>query len=649
MIYVFELMGRSMTLDNILRCGYTFTPEEYELETKYVMTTAFMLIVATLLSIITVLFYSIGDEINALLHAIGTSLSFVALVLSRIVGKDNYQKLAYIMMLLFTLLIMYSYTLIGDMYPISAWIVIQILASFLVLDTSVAIVISIIYFLFFSFMPVPVEYPIFSFIFLKIIPVFVALVLIYLVEKKFNTAIISLENANKLLEERVSSRTKDIEAEKLKLDHQAHYDFLTDLPNRNKFHKEIQEWIQRHAEQKTQFSLFFIDLDRFKRVNDSLGHNAGDKVLKIIASGIKMLIDEKSFVARISGDEFTLLFEHENNAVDAVKALANNIILEIEKSIILGETKLYISASIGISCYPHNAQYYEDLIQYADTTMFEAKVQGRGTYKFYDEKMTHRVKDMVLMETEIYDGIKRDEFMLSFQPQVDIRTEKISGMEILVRWQHPKLGFCSPNDFIPLAEETGAIIALDHYILEKGMEQTALWKRMGYEIPRISFNFSTKHLHQKGFVAFIEELLVKTSCKGEWIELEITESHIVANIEESIVVLNALKSLGITIAIDDFGTGYSSLTYLKKLPADKLKIDKSFIEKILDNHVDMTITKAIIEIGNSLKLTVIAEGVETEVQKEYLHAHACYHVQGHYYYESMLVAEIEEKGIFQLL
>jgi len=489
----------------------------------------------------------------------------------------------------------------------------------------------------------------FQYVMMQLTPVLIGLILIYIIEKKFSKTIVLLEDSNKNLEEKINERTKDIEEEKLKLDYQAHYDFLTDLPNRNKFHKEIQEWIHRHSEQKTQFSLFFIDLDRFKRVNDSLGHNAGDKVLKIIASRIKILIDEKSFFARISGDEFTLLFEHGKDAVDAVKALANNIILEIEKSIVLGEAKLYISASIGISCYPHNAQYYEDLIQYADTTMFDAKVQGRGTYKFYDEKMTHRVKDMVLMETEIYDGIKRDEFILSFQPQVDIRTENISGMEILVRWQHPKLGFCSPNDFIPLAEETGAIIALDHYILEKGMEQTVLWKRMGYVIPRISFNFSTKHLHQKGFVAFIEELLAKTGCKGEWIELEITESHIVANIEESIVVLNALKSLGITISIDDFGTGYSSLTYLKRLPADKLKIDKSFIEKISDNQVDMTITKAIIEIGNSLKLTVIAEGVETEAQKEYLHAHACYHVQGHYYYKSMIVSEIEEKGIFQLL
>jgi EAL domain-containing protein (putative c-di-GMP-specific phosphodiesterase class I) len=278
--------------------------------------------------------------------------------------------------------------------------------------------------------------------------------------------------------------------------------------------------------------------------------------------------------------------------------------------------------------------------------MFEAKIAGRGTFKFYDEEMTHRVEKMVLMETEIYDAIDRNEFMLSFQPQVDMRTNAISGMEVLVRWLHPKFGMFLPNDFIPLAEDTGAIIALDYYILRKGMEQIVAWKQKGYDMPRVSFNFSTKHLHQKGFVPFIEELLEQTGCKGEWIELEITESHIVSNIEESIVILNRLKSLGITISIDDFGTGYSSLTYLKRLPADKLKIDKSFIEKISENEVDMTITKAIIEIANSMGLTVIAEGVETEAQKEYLVANECYHVQGHYYYESMLVDEIEKKGIF---
>ena len=630
-----------MNLDNILRCGYTFTSKEYELETKYIMTTAFLMIVGTFLSIITGIFYMIGDETATFLHAIGASLSISSIFLARLVSKNDYHKLVYFMMMMFTLLIMYSYYLLGDLYPISAWIIIQILASFLVLETIVAIVITCIYFIFFFFLSMPFTVHTFSFIALKIIPVFVGLVLVYFIERKFTRVICSLEDSNKLLEKRVLNRTKEIEIEKERLYHQAHFDFLTDLPNRNKFHQEIQTWIKHHAKEQKHFSIFFIDLDRFKRVNDSLGHNVGDKVLQIVASRVKELIPKDAFFARISGDEFTLLLIHDN--LDKVRNMAKTLIKIIEKPISLEENKLYISASIGISCYPEHSVYYADLIKYADTSMFEAKKVGRGTYKFYAEEMTHKVEEIVLMEAEIHSALDNEELVLFYQPQVDIRTNTVMGIEVLVRWRHPTLGLFFPDSFIPLAEDTGVIIILDYYVLRKGMKQIVSWKNQGLDIPRISFNFSTKHLQQKGFVSVLKDLLEETNCRGEWIELEITESHIMSNIEEAIAILDEIRKLSITIAIDDFGIGYSSLGYLKLLPADKLKIDKSFISKLLENSVDMTISKAIIDIGNSIGLTVIAEGVETEEQQEFLRHNGCYYVQGFLYYEAMSVTELEQK------
>jgi len=637
-----------MNIKSLLRSGYTFTPNEYELETKYMVTNAilyFMLLVYP----IPIFLYYLNDSLEKSgAYILAMCVTLFSIYFARVVGKDNYTKLVYLSVSLYTLAIFYGYYVEPNYTPVSAWILILIITSFLVTNIITGVYISVGYFGYLLFMNTYIlQYHSYEYILLEMAPITIGLFVVYMFEQKFITTILLLEKSNTELELKVEERTKALKDEKEQLDYQAHYDFLTDLPNRNKFHKEIQEWISFHAQAQTHFSLFFIDLDRFKRVNDSLGHSAGDKVLQIVASRVKELIHTDAFFSRISGDEFTLLLAH-NTDINEVKSMAIDLIKTIEKPIEFEESKLYISASIGISCYPENAQYHKDLIKYADTTMFEAKVAGRGTFKFYDEEMTHKVKEMVLMETEIYEALDKNEFILSFQPQVDMRTDTISGMEVLVRWRHPKLGMFLPNDFIPLAEDTGAIIALDYYILRKGMEQIVVWKKMGYDIPRISFNFSTKHLHQKGFVLFIEELLVETGCKGEWVELEITESHIVSNIEESIVILNTLKSLGITISIDDFGTGYSSLTYLKRLPADKLKIDKSFIEKISDNEVDMTITKAIIEIANSMGLTVIAEGVETEAQKEYLMVHECYHVQGHFYYEAMLTEEIEEKGIFTI-
>ena len=629
-----------MQLNDFLRCGYTFTPEEYELETRYVFTIAALGIISIFLIIVMLIYYFLHDYYNALVHGVGALVSIISIYIARKIGKDNYIKLVYIMSIFFLLLIMYAYYLTPNIYPISAWIIIQILASFLVLNIRLGILITIIFSIYIIMINSILGYDSFEYILLKISPVVIGVGLVAMIEKKFMRTISLLESSNKYLEKRVIERTKDIEKEKEKLDYQAHYDFLTEIPNRNKFYSEIQRWIKDDLDHTLQFSLLYIDLDRFKRVNDSLGHDAGDNVLKVIARRIQDIIPQEAFFSRISGDEFSLLLAHGDD-ISEVEEMAKRVIEAIEMPIIFKKQTLYLSASIGVSCYPKNSVYYADLIKYADTTMFEAKKVASGTYKFYKKEMTHRIKEVILIDSEIHAALDSDTLLIYYQPQIDTRTKTIVGLEALVRWNHPTQGFIYPDAFIPYVEETGVIIALDYFILKKGMMQIVAWKEMGLNIPRISFNFSTKHLQQKGFVEYIKALLLETNCKGSWIELEITESHIMENIDESINVLQALKALNITIAIDDFGTGYSSLTYLKRLPADKLKIDKSFIEKIPDNSVDMTITNAIIHIGNSLGLKIVAEGVETVLQERYLAKQGCYYVQGYIYYEPMSKEDME--------
>ena len=629
-----------MKLYNFLRCGYTFSPEEYELETRYILTTAALIMVSFVLFFVSIIYYITGDMKNVVLHSIGVLLSVFTIYIVRKIGKNNYTKLVYTMSILFLSLILYGYYYDPMYHPVSTWIIIQILVSFLVLNVTAGAIIGIVFSVFIIFMNNILEYNSLQYILLKITPVFIGIVLIYMIEKKFVRTILLLEDSNKHLEERVQRRTQEIQSEKDRLDYQANYDFLTKLPNRNNFQNEIQKWINSDKDKKLKFSLFYIDLDRFKRVNDSLGHTIGDKVLQMVAIRVKNLIDEKTFFARISGDEFTLLSRLTEEK--EVRKLVTKLIEVIEKPIVLSDNKLYISASIGISRYPENSVYYADLIQYADTSMFEAKLIGRGTYKFYADEMTHKVTETVLMETEMHRALDEHEFVLFYQPQIDIRTEDVSGIEVLVRWNHPTHGLLSPYKFILLAEETGMIISLDYYVLKKGMEQIVHWKKDGVVIPRISFNFSTKHLQENIFIDVMKNLMHETGCKAEWIELEITESHIMSNVEESVSILNSLRELGITIAIDDFGTGYSSLSYLKSLPTDKIKIDKSFIDNITEDEVDKTIIKAIIDIAYSIGLTVVAEGVETEEQRDYLYISGCNHIQGYFYYKPMDSLAIEK-------
>ena len=414
------------------------------------------------------------------------------------------------------------------------------------------------------------------------------------------------------------------------LSHLAHHDTLTELPNRTLLHDRLFQAIQKAKRDDAKFAVLFLDLDHFKEINDSLGHDVGDEVLKEVSKRFKSIMRQEDTLARLGGDEFTVIMENLKEGQDA-SILAQKLLTSLSKPVIVNENFLYLSCSIGISLYPSDGDSVQDLLKYADAAMYKAKEEGRSNFQFYSAEMTALAFERVVMEASLRSGLESEEFEVYYQPQVNARAQKIVGMEALVRWQHPKMGLVFPSKFIPLAEATGLIIKLDRYIMKTAMQQVSRWYADGLSPGVLALNLSIKQLQQKDLISFVESLLLETGCKAEWVEFEVTESQIMKNVQEAIGVLKQLSQLGVMIAIDDFGTGYSSLSYLKRLPIDKLKIDQSFVRDLPDDEEDAAITKAVIVLAQSLKLDIIAEGVETKEQKEFIVESGCSNIQGYYY------------------
>ena len=429
----------------------------------------------------------------------------------------------------------------------------------------------------------------------------------------------------------------------LELHHQAHHDDLTGLPNRTLFKDRLSQAIISAKRHDSKFALLFIDLDQFKKINDTLGHHIGDHVLIEAALRLQNCIREEDTIARLGGDEFTIILKDVNNLQD-ISNIAQKIINDMKEPIPIKGHELYISASVGISLYPQDALSEEDLIKFADTAMYKAKDEGRDNFQFYTATMTAFAFERVVMDASLRIAIKEDQFVVYFQPQIDLKTDKITGMEALVRWSHPNLGLVPPTKFIPVAQESGLIIEIDKIVMKKAMRQFVVWREEGFDPGVLALNLSMKQLNEENFTTLLLETMSGLNFKPSWLELEVTEGQVMNNPELSIQKLKTLSDLGVEIAIDDFGTGYSSLSYLKKLPLDKLKIDQSFIRDIPDDEEDMAITKAIIALGKSLNLKLIAEGVETKEQKEFLIQNGCQFMQG-YFFSQPLPAD----GVTELL
>lgn len=412
-----------------------------------------------------------------------------------------------------------------------------------------------------------------------------------------------------------------------RLYHMAHHDALTQLPNRVLFLQRLDQHLR--VEPSHSLAVFYCDLDRFKIINDSLGHEQGDQVLQLLAQRLRDLAGDANDVARLSGDEFALMLAGPAVDRDAAAALAARILESLSRPCKVDEQELFVTASVGISLAPADGEDARSLLKQADVAMYRAKELGRNNHQFYAAEMGVKAVHRLNMETALRRAVERQEFCLHYQPQLDLQNQRVTGMEALIRWQHPELGLVPPDEFIPLLEETRLIEEVGDWVLETACRQGQLW-RESFDMPlRMAVNLSGRQFTDNRLLRRLSRILDETGFDRQLLELELTESVIMRDDRHSVRVFNALWDMDVRIAIDDFGTGYSSLSYLKRFPIDTLKIDRSFIRDITSDPDDAAIVRAIIAMANSLNLQVVAEGVETVEQREFLLATGCHLMQGY--------------------
>ena len=408
----------------------------------------------------------------------------------------------------------------------------------------------------------------------------------------------------------------------------AYFDSLTGLPNRLLFRDRLNQEIAAARRHASKVALLFIDLDRFKVINDTHGHSAGDELLQLVAQRLNEQVRGSDTVSRLGGDEFTVIIPDIAHEED-VSGVAQKIVEAMDRPFLLRGQEARVGASVGIAIYPDDGENLDSLSQHADMALYKAKEEGRNNFQFFSEEMQTHITERFALEDDLRKGMQRDEFLLYYQPKYSLDNDKISGMESLVRWQQPERGMVSPADFIPLAEETGLIIPLSDRLLREACCQTAKWNSQREEKLKVAVNLSAKQFQQKNLANVVQEILQECSLPAEFLELELTESMVMGDVEAAIQTMRSLRDLGLSLAIDDFGTGYSSLSYLKRFPITTLKIDKSFVRDLTIDSDDASIVQAIIAMGRQLDLHVVAEGVETEEQLDFLRQYECEEVQGY--------------------
>jgi diguanylate cyclase (GGDEF)-like protein/PAS domain S-box-containing protein len=438
-----------------------------------------------------------------------------------------------------------------------------------------------------------------------------------------------------------------VQQKPLKLSHAAQHDFLTGLPNRSLVNDRITQAISFAARYTQQLAVMFVDLDLFKRINDSLGHAAGDKLLQQVAIRIVACVRRSDTVARIGGDEFVVLLSQVGHAEDAV-FIARKILTSLAAPYLIDQKLLQINASIGVSTYPDDGTDSETLIHRADTAMYEAKKLGRNNCQFFRPEMQARVLEWQSLEGNLRCALERNEFMLVYQPKIDLSSGEISGVEALLRWNHPERGQIQPLKFVPIAEESGLIVPIGQWVLLEACRQARAWMDAGLPPVRIAVNVSALQFAAKDFLSSVRAVLISTGMDPSNLELELTETVLMQDAESAVQTLRALKAIGVQLAVDDFGVGYSSFSYLRKFPLDALKVDRSFISDIFSNPDNAMILSALINIGKSLKHRVVVEGVETEEQLHFLRQEGCSEGQGYFFCRPVIAekfAEFVERGV----
>ena len=429
--------------------------------------------------------------------------------------------------------------------------------------------------------------------------------------------------ARKAAEEMARSREEKIQH----FAYHAYHDTLTDLPNRSLLLDRLSQALVQAERDRTQIAVLFTDLDRFKIVNDTLGHPAGDELLRQVALRLRSALREGDTIARLSGDEFVILLPRLSEAHDVARVAAKALGMVTAPFTVLGH-ELNISATIGVSLFPKDGADPETLLKHADTALYQAKDRGRNQYQFFDARMNAHAQERLLLQNGLRRAIERGELVLHYQPQIDVQTDAITGVEALIRW-HPERRMVPPGEFIHIAEETGLITEIGEWVLRTACRQAREWEAAGVPPVRMAVNLSIQQLRREGFPARVEALLRETGLAPQRLELEIAESSLMVDPEQIIKTLHELRGMGIQLAMDDFGTGYSSLAYLKRLPLDRIKIDRSFVRDIPEDPDDVAIMQAILAMAKQLKIHVVAEGVETPAQVRFLRDHRCEEAQGY--------------------
>jgi len=455
-----------------------------------------------------------------------------------------------------------------------------------------------------------------------------------------NNRFIGIIESSKDITEHIHTR-EQLKVYKDKLHYEEHYNTLTNLPNRILFFDRVTQAIQHANKEGNKFVLLFIDIDNFKTINDSYGVDAGNEVLKAVGGYLEKFVNDGGSVAHFGADEFGILIHSIDNTNSVIDHL-DRLHKAFKEPIHVDKNKVYISVSIGISIYPDDSSDSSDILKYADIALHKAKANGKNTYEFYTQELTNEAYERIVLENNLREAIVQNELVTYYQPKVDAESEKIVGMEALVRWNNKEKGLVSPAQFIPLAEEIKLISEIDLWMLHNVSKQISQWHKMGLNPGIVSINITIQTLRMDNFKNILVDILNNNSCKAECIELEITESQLMNNPNLTINTLLEIKKIGIRISVDDFGTGYSSLAYLKKLPIDTLKIDKAFIDELPYNEDDVAISTTIITLAKSLKLDILAEGVENKEQKDFLLQKECNTIQGYYFYKPLKSDEIEK-------
>ncbi|WP_370979766.1 putative bifunctional diguanylate cyclase/phosphodiesterase [Agaribacterium sp. ZY112] len=425
-----------------------------------------------------------------------------------------------------------------------------------------------------------------------------------------------------------------LKEQQAQLSYLSYHDRLTGLPNRSLFYDRVHKSLVRAKRTNGNIALLLFDLDRFRNINDSLSHEAGDTLLKQIAFRLKDELRDTDTVARLGGDEFVIVLENIERPQD-IEDIADKLLKRVAEPVEVQGHELRCTASIGISLYPKDGEGIDQLLKYADLAMSRAKSNGKNRTQFYVKAMAENAVNYLLLENDLRKAIDDNELCLHYQPQIDISSGKICGLEALVRWQHKQRGMISPGDFIPLAEETGLIEPLGNWVLYHACSQFQSWLMQGINFGKVAVNLSPRQFRQEHIEQQVISTLLETRLSPEYLELELTESSAMENPAETIQVLNCLSEMGLGLAIDDFGTGYSSLAYLKRFPINKLKIDRSFVNEIETDGTDASIAKSIIDMAHNMNLKVIAEGVERKTQAQWLLDRGCDQIQGYYYARPM--------------